>query len=350
MNLLIYLGGALTVAVIAGLYLAYRAWKKFKETGKRHERAVAQYRSAQEQYRQKGKAAEEAIDDLGKTKLVATVSMERAADLLGKARLTNREILKSSDIKAEKLTEWNVVSINATEIFNAIVSSRMDGGAPAAGVYGLVKLLSTAAPGTSIATLSAAAATNSALAWFRGGSIPVGKSGGSGAGAEKLGGTVAGPVVLETGAKDYFQAKKFKAAVEKEIAEIDATIQEIKRREKGLNLAAARAGEIKRSIEEEKEGLDAQIGAARNIATMLATTAELERQRKGLTVPPEASGNIKRCIEELKKALDELITYDTYYNIYKAVDALAELIDISILDKEGRVLGEGEEEPSGRTD
>jgi hypothetical protein len=344
MRTLIIVLAALAVAATVGLYLAYRAWKKFKETRKRHESAVAQYQSAQKNYQEKGKAAEEAFDDLGKTKLVATVSMERAADLLGKARLTNREILKSSDIKSEKLKEWNIVSINATEIFNAIVSSSVEGGAPAAGVYGLVKLLGTAAPGTSITTISAAAATNAALGWLRGGSIPVGKSSG-GTGTVKLGGTVAGPDVLEIGTKDYFQAKKFKAEVEKEIAEIDATIQEIKHREEGLTLTTARAGEIKRSVEEEKETLDAQIGAVRNIASMQATAAELERQRKGLTASPEEADNIKRCIEELKKTLDELITYDTYYNIYKAVETLAELIDISILDKEGCVLVE--EDPSG---
>lgn len=345
MQTLIIVLAALAVVAIGGLYLAYRAWKKFKATRKRHERAVAQYQSAQELYHEKGKAAEEAFDELGKTKLVATVSMEKAADLLGKARLTNQDVRKSSDIKAEKLKEWNIVSINATEIFNAIISSRMEGGAPAAGVYGLVRLLGTAAPGTSINILSAAAATNAVLAWFRAGSIAVGESG-SGAGAATLGGTVAGPAVLEIGTKDYFQAGKFKTAVEKEIAEIEATIQEIKRREKGLNITTARAGEIRSSIEGERETLDEQIGAVRNIASMLATVAEMERQRKGLTVPPEAADNIKRCIEELKKTLDELITYDTYYTIYKAVETLAELIDTPILDKEGRFLVE--EEPSGR--
>ncbi|UCF81509.1 MAG: hypothetical protein JSV08_03610 [Acidobacteriota bacterium] len=274
---------------------------------------------------------------------MATVSMEKAADLLGKARLTNQEVRKSSDIEAEKLKEWNIVSINATEIFNAIVSSRMEGGAPAAGVYGLVKLLGTAAPGTSINVLSAAAATNAALAWFRAGSIAAGESGG-GAGAEKLGGTVAGPVVLEVGMKDYFQAGKFKTAVEKEIAEIEATIQEIKRRQKGLNLAAARAGEIRSSIEEKRELLDEQIGAVRNIASMLATVAEMERQRKGLTIPLEAANKIKHCIEELKKTLDEQVTYDRYCNIYKAAETVAELADTPILDKEGRFLVE--EKPS----
>lgn len=120
-----------------------------------------------------------------------------AEDLLAKLnKYGEKDIV--IDFPQHKLNKIDGLALSTTTYLSKVAGAGIAGAAAAYAVYGGVMALATASTGTSIATLSGAAAYNAAMAAIGGGSIAAGGFGMAG-GAMVLGSVVAAPIIAIAG-------------------------------------------------------------------------------------------------------------------------------------------------------
>jgi hypothetical protein len=280
------LGGA--AATVIAKERSKRAEQKYTDRRKRYEQAIRRYE-------EKHDYAASRFEDLGKTRLEAVVTLGKAVKFLEQAKLKERELLEKFNITPEQLIQFRKASVNALEILGGGASAVSSGIATAAAAYGLVGTLASASTGTAISALSGAAVKSATLAWLGGGTLAAG-GGGVAAGTAVFGGLVVGPAILVAGLVALKKAGDIENQVEKHIAELD--IDEAKKQ----RLIAA---------------LDA----------VLARVAEVK----------ESTIKLKNELENLLSSSSPDNEYDAY-RIAKVAVSLGQLLDVAVLDKDGRII------------
>jgi hypothetical protein len=284
-------GTCAAVGVISTGFAAGRvndAQKKYCSRRRRYEEAM-------QQCEEKHRYASQQFEDLGKIRLEAVVTLGKAVAFLEKAKLKDRKLFEKCNITPEQLVEWRTASVHAVEILGGVASSALSGVATSVAVYGLVGTLGSAGTGAAIGTLSGAAATNATLAWLGGGTIAAG-GGGVAAGTVVLGGLVVGPAILVA---SFF--------------------------------AHAKAGDIENKVERHISEMD--IDEANKWKLVGALDAVLAR----VTELKETTLNVQRELEELLSISTPENESDAYM-VAKIAVSLGQLLEIAILDKEGKIV------------
>ncbi|MCH5312628.1 MAG: hypothetical protein J1E57_11870 [Prevotella sp.] len=205
-----------------------KAKKVNKEANDVLERAINRLDSAR-------KSSQTSLENLGRCKIgILSGSISSFVDLYRK--LKNVEIqdsvgideLSKFRIDKQELKELEEMGGFATSIFSGVTGGALGGALTAFGAYSAAGTFAAASTGTTIASLSGAAATNATLAFFGGGSLAAGGLGMAG-GTMVLGGLVAGPALaimgILVGAKA--SAEKNKAYENLAIAQKNAKEMEV---------------------------------------------------------------------------------------------------------------------------
>lgn len=175
---------------------------KFNESLAIRRAAEGGYNNAVEQLEQTHGAAVAQLDALGRLEL-EVMDHEIRRFVRAFERIKNIEVV---DLEANgeprridvPHIELGAIDFGAVDAGKALVAGGGSAAAVGAASWTAVLGLATASTGTAVGSLSGAAATNAALAWFGGGSIASGGLG-MGAGAVVLGGIVAAPAILAGG-------------------------------------------------------------------------------------------------------------------------------------------------------
>lgn len=138
------------------------------------------------------------------------------------------EELSKLAIDSHDFEELEGLAQFAGSIAGGVAGGAASGAVVALGAYGAVQTFAAASTGTTIASLSGAAASNATLAFFGGGSLAAGGLGMAG-GTAVLGGLVAGPALLVMGlvannaaSKELEKAKTNQAEAEELVAQLNA--------------------------------------------------------------------------------------------------------------------------------
>ncbi len=288
--------GAIAVAsALGGGAAIVSANERIKRAKQRYANRRRRYETAIQGYKEKHRFTASRFEDLGITRLEATISLGKAVDFLKRAKLKERELFERFNITPEQLIRFEKASISAREILGGGASSIASGVATAAAAYGLVGTLASASTGTAIAALSGAAAKSATLAWLGGGTLAAG-GGGVAAGTVVLGGLVVGPAILVAGFVALKKAGDIENQVEKEIKKMDIDEAERRKLVAALDVVLTRVAEV-------KEG-----------------TVKLQNE-----------------LESLLSSSSPKNEHDAY-RVAKAAVALGEILDVAIIDKDERVI------------
>ena len=232
---------------------------------------------------------------LGKRRLKSFATLSKAVEFLRRARVRDRDGLAKLRISEQQLQMWEMASANAVDVLTGLGKGAAAGVATAAAAYGLVGTLASASTGTAIGLLSGAAAESATLAWLGGGALAAG-GGGMALGTFVLGGIVAGPAILVVGFFASAKAEEAKTEVAEQIAELDV----------------------------------AQVTMKQQLAVLKVATKRVRE--------------LFRATNEIDKALNELIArssvenVDEVYAVAQTARALADLLDVALLDTDGNLL------------
>lgn len=285
------IGGSALAGVTKGGFAVSRIKKAKARYGQRrnsYEQFIAEFEA-------KHNYVSRQFQILGEVRLRAMVTLGHAVEFLEKAKLKDRELLENFEISPQKLLDWKRASVHALEVLGGLASSTASGVATAASAYGIVGMLASASTGTAISTLSGVAATNATLAWLGGGTVATG-GGGMAAGSLVLGGLVAGPAIMVMGFVAGWKASKVEAQVEQYVSEMDVDVEKKRKLMCALDVVVKRVKEI------------------------MYTT--------------------KKTVTELTQLLsnsDPKELEDTYM-VAKTAKTLGQLLEISILGKDGRII------------
>ncbi|MGL5548166.1 MAG: hypothetical protein ACRDD4_00465 [Culicoidibacterales bacterium] len=176
---------------------------KAKEMKKETEKILFQ---ARERTEIRKKMLSNTIAQLGRLKVnIAAKELSDFIDLYSKIKNIEIEVGPGFD-ELNKLSsteniqfELSEITLKAKKVVTGTAAGLGSGALISWGAYSGVMAMGTASTGTAISGLSGAAATNATLAWLGGGSVASG-GGGMAMGTAVLGGMVAGPALLVTGA------------------------------------------------------------------------------------------------------------------------------------------------------
>ena len=292
---LIIWGAVAAACALGGGAAVIGANERIKKAKQKYENRRRRYEQAIRKYEEKHNYTASRLTDLGKSRLEAVVTLGKAVKFLEQAKLKERELFEKFNITEEQLVRFRKASISAREILKGGASAVSSGAATAAAAYGLVGTLASASTGTAISALSGAAAKSATLAWLGGGTLAAG-GGGVAAGTAVLGGLVVGPAILVAGLWRLKQAGDVEIQVEKHIAELDVDETKKQRVVAALEAVLARVSEVKKST--------------------INLTNELEN------LLSSSSPNDERDA----------------YKVAKVAMSLGQLLDVAILDKDGRII------------
>lgn len=170
-----------------------------------NENAEERVKEASKELDKARKQCGEALDSLGREKVVVLNSSVRSfinffekiknidfSQSVGLDELSKFHIDNKSFVELKELESF------ATSLVGGSLAGVAGGALTAFGAYSAATTFATASTGTAIASLSGAAATNATLAFFGGGALTAGGLGMAG-GTAVLGGLVAGPALLVMG-------------------------------------------------------------------------------------------------------------------------------------------------------
>lgn len=269
------------------------AYDRIEAAKAKYKKERNKYKSFIKKYEDKHKVVSDLFEELGKTKLEAVVVLGEAAKFLEKAKLKERDIFEKFEIRPEQIIAWRTASIHASEVLGGLAASALSGVATSAAVYGLIGTLATASTGTAISSLSGIAASNATLAWLGGGTLAAG-GGGVAAGTLVFGGLIVGPTLLVASFAAHSKAGDIENQVEKHITEMQVDKANKEKLISTLDIIILRINELKENIFKLKEELEILL---------------------------------KNCNPRNE---------EDAYLAAKTAKALGQLIDISILDKDGK--------------
>lgn len=205
MPLPLLLLGLVTATGLFGTVKSIKAHKDYKKAKEANSDANAIINSARQSVESARGFSRRSIDDLGRKKLdilhgtvsefVESFSKLKAVEFRDSAGL--KELGKVS-IDRHELKELKESGDFATSVLTGLGQGALSGALTAFGAYGAAGAFASASTGTTIASLSGAAATNATLAFFGGGSLAAGGLGVAG-GTMVLGALVAGPALAVMG-------------------------------------------------------------------------------------------------------------------------------------------------------
>lgn len=188
------LGGAAVAAAGYGVKKGIDAYNDSEEAKRYHEEAKERHERARKNLESKKSFCETALESLGilKKKILET-SSKRYVEIYNRLSIDINCDSPQVRVEVERLQS---IQVGLTELNAAVglLSGAASGALAGFGAYGMAGLVGSASTGTSLATLSGAAATKATLAWFGGGSLAAGGLGMAG-GMWVLGGVVAAPVI-----------------------------------------------------------------------------------------------------------------------------------------------------------
>ena len=288
-------GAIAVVSAFGGVVATVNANDRINSARQKYTNRRRRYEQAIQDYKDKHKWAASRFEDLGKTRLEAMVTLGKAVRFLEKAKLKERDLFEKFDITPEQLVQFKTASVQAHEVLKDLTSSAISGVATAASAYGLVGTFASASTGTAISALSGVAAKSATLAWLGGGTLAAG-GGGVAAGTVVFGGLVVGPTLLVVG---FF--------------------------------AQAKAGDVENQVEKHITEMD--IDEANKQKLLAALDAVLAR----VTEVKKSTVNLQNELETLLSSSSPQNEHDTYLVVKTSV-ALGQLLDIAILDKNGRII------------
>lgn len=291
--LFVWVAAAVTTAIV-GVVNTSVATSRIQDAKDKYKKEREKYESLIKQYQEKHKFVSCRFEDLGKTRLEAVIVLGKAVKFLEKAKLKERDLFEKFQIKPEQLIAWKKASIHAIEVLGGLATSALSGVATSAAVYGLIGTLATASTGTAISSLSGIAASNATLAWLGGGTLAAG-GGGVAAGTLIFGGLMVGPALLVASFVANAKAGDIENQVEKHIAEMK--IDEANKRK-----------------------------FISTLDTVLLRVDELNKN----TI------RLKLELECLLNKCDPRNEEDAYL-VAKTAKALGQLLEVAILDKDGKI-------------
>lgn len=232
---------------LAGIYRGITGASRIKAAHKRYDQKRADYEQAESYCRGEDARACERLEEFGKQKVEAAVTLGEAASFIRNAKVKQRELFEKVELSTRDLATWEGTSLKAREVMGGVATSAVSGALTAAGIYGLVGSLATASTGTAIATLSGIAAQNATLAWLGGGTLAAG-GGGIALGTMVLGSLVAGPSILVGSFFMHAKASKAEEEVERCVGEMNIAEGKMQRHLAYLQAVHWRIGEISVAI------------------------------------------------------------------------------------------------------
>lgn len=197
---LIIIGGA-AIASAWGGKKAYDGYQKKSEAEDIHNRAERRYKDRKDSFDEANNVSSTKLERLGAKELQIGSEFKEfhtlAQELLKAISHANHQEIELK-IPKHKLNSIERLAISATEYLGTVVGAGVSGAAAGFAVYSGVMAFAAASTGTSIATLSGAAAYNATMAAIGGGSLAAGGWGMAG-GAMVLGGAVVAPLILIAG-------------------------------------------------------------------------------------------------------------------------------------------------------
>lgn len=311
------LGGLALGAAVLGAGAHLSASDKRKEAEETYSRSNGKQKRVGKLLEDEQAQTTKISADLGKLKLnIQKNEIAKFLDLYKKLKVLNIKGFQEENIKfnftAEQIRTMEKVSMSASEMLGSGVTSVASGVLAGAGIYGSVMSLGVASTGTAIGTLSGAAATNATLAWLGGGSIAAG-GGGMAVGSAVLGGLVAGPAILVSGAfadskaeKALTEAKEFEAKVDVACAKMENQISKLK----GVQV---RCGEFKTVLNQLCQRLNPQLSKLEVVVSELT-----------------ANTNAEPTDKQMKEIHLSFLMAKT----------LKDILDLNILDKQGEITSE----------
>lgn len=316
----IILGGLAVAAAVTGVAKGAKGIMDNNEAKELNELAKAIVEQSEFNLEQAKKHSQASLELLGTAKVtILNMSVKKLLEVFG--QIKNVDFEHDGNLGNLSLTEFDVADFRMLRQEVSFIASSglgVTGGATsgalaAFGAYNGVMALGAASTGTSISTLSGAAATNATLAWLGGGPLAAGGYGIAG-GTMVLGAVAAGPAMLIAGW--YMGAKASK------------NLDDAK-----SNIAQAKAFEA---------DVDNTITAVNGITKLAIQLKDLFHQ-----VRTEA----KKTLNDLEQVIAKQGVDYSQYNEYsklcvmknvKIMQLIKAMLDIAILDEEGNVLGDAE--------
>lgn len=316
----IILGGLAVAAAVTGVAKGAKGIMDNNEAKELNELAKAIVEQSEFNLEQAKKHSQASLELLGTAKVtILNMSVKKLLEVFG--QIKNVDFEHDGNLGNLSLTEFDVADFRMLRQEVSFIASSglgVTGGATsgalaAFGAYNGVMALGAASTGTSISTLSGAAATNATLAWLGGGPLAAGGYGIAG-GTMVLGAVAAGPAMLIAGW--YMGAKASK------------NLDDAK-----SNIAQAKAF---------KADVDNTITAVNGITKLAIQLKDLFHQ-----VRTEA----KKTLNDLEQVIAKQGVDYSQYNEYsklcvmknvKIMQLIKAMLDIAILDEEGNVLGDAE--------
>ncbi|WP_156013297.1 hypothetical protein [Thioalkalivibrio sp. HK1] len=225
----------LAVGVAAGGYGIYKGVKGFDDTYKAKEKS----RKAKDRYDNNVDKTEDTrkrfmrhADDYGKVQIeVAHDTVGEFLRLLDKLNLKGRSrdahLLDDLRINPTEIREYRGIIEHANALLGGAASAATAGGTASTATVGLVGLFASAGTGTSIGSLSGAAAQSATLAWLGGGTLASG-GGGVALGTFVLGGVVLVPAMLVGGLVLATQGQKALSQARDDECKVNIACEELK--------------------------------------------------------------------------------------------------------------------------
>lgn len=316
----IILGGLAVAAAVTGVAKGAKGIMDNNEAKELNELAKAIVEQSEFNLEQAKKHSQASLELLGTAKVtILNMSVKKFLEVFG--QIKNVDFEHDGNLGNLSLTEFDVADFRMLrQEVSFIASSGLgvtggvtSGALAAFGAYNGVMALGAASTGTAISTLSGAAATNATLAWLGGGSLAAGGYGIAG-GTMVLGAVAAGPAMLIAGW--YMGAKASK------------NLDDAK-----SNIAQAKAF---------KADVDNTITAVDGITKLAIQLKDLFHQ-----VRTEA----KKTLNDLEQVIAKQGVDYSQYNEYsklcvmknvKIMQLIKAMLDIAILDEEGNVLDDAE--------
>ena len=316
----IILGGLAVAAAVTGVAKGAKGIMDNNEAKELNELAKAIVEQSEFNLEQAKKHSQASLELLGTAKVtILNMSVKKLLEVFG--QIKNVDFEHDGNLGNLSLTEFDVADFRMLRQEVSFIASSglgVTGGATsgalaAFGAYNGVMALGAASTGTSISTLSGAAATNATLAWLGGGPLAAGGYGIAG-GTMVLGAVAAGPAMLIAGW--YMGAKASK------------NLDDAK-----SNIAQAKAF---------KADVDNTITAVNGITKLAIQLKDLFHQ-----VRTEA----KKTLNDLEQVIAKQGVDYSQYNEYsklcvmknvKIMQLIKAMLDIAILDEEGNVLSDAE--------
>lgn len=316
----IILGGLAVAAAVTGVAKGAKGIMDNNEAKELNELAKAIVEQSEFNLKQAKKHSQASLELLGTAKVtILNMSVKKFLEVF--SQIKNVDFEHDGNLGNLSLTEFDVADFRMLRQEVSFIASSglgVTGGATsgalaAFGAYNGVMALGTASTGTAISTLSGAAATNATLAWLGGGSLAAGGYGIAG-GTMVLGAVAAGSAMLIAGW--YIGAKASK------------NLDDAK-----SNIAQAKAF---------KADVDNTITAVDGITKLAIQLKDLFHQ-----VRTEA----KKTLNDLEQVIAKQGVDYSQYNEYsklcvmknvKIMQLIKAMLDIAILDEEGNVLDDAE--------